>query len=408
MRFFSTAFETSGHSGLTVFSEQQAEMDLVRNLFSNTCFQKRELRFLFSKYPIVTLSEKGHIICKIMELLWPGKTGEKQFKLFGEFENFLLAIGNRGHFVHQFLVYLIGLNIIQILLDKYPSEKEREELFGFKDENLIFDTWLMAASAHDFGYPYEFAIEISERLSGLYGKFHMSHLSEQFGLLKAQPMDLKKEYIISLNGARIDVGLLLQEVIQSSLDVSNERATKVQKHLENAKDHGYVSSIIICRTVLGAYLKETDWASFRNDEIYRSLQYAMGAIALHNLREKEYQKQIAFSKNAYAYLLFMLDNIQDWSRVFTRMKKWPTYQLVQFTRNDYQGEISLDYYLRSDSWPDGMKERVDNSLKEKEATVNTLSGAGKPLGITIGVRYHMIKQDKPTEIKHSFRRSDGL
>ena len=180
------------YEGLYARPTQGAELNVIMPLLAYRFFRKPELQILLTKYALQETLDKPDTICQIMRLLWPKSIRGVLFSQFKEFEKFLIAVGKRDHFLHQFLVFLLGLNVIQALLQKYRGKHDRERIFKFKDEHYIFYTWLMAATAHDFGYPIEVASKISYKLSSLYKAFGMRNFAKSFGLLRQKP-DLTEE-----------------------------------------------------------------------------------------------------------------------------------------------------------------------------------------------------------------------
>jgi len=267
------------------FSEQRAEMNLIKPLFENNIIKNSKEKLLFSKYPIVTLAEKGDVLCEIMSLMWPEGIIKNQYELLRNFEEFLTAIGKRDHFFHQFLVYLLGVNLIELILNKIKSTTKPEDIFGFKNKKDIYLTWLMASCFHDFGYPYQEASAISKKLSELYSGMDMDNLAEQFTTLRST-LNNKHDYnlvfvkISEEQNAEMQILLIhhfLLELIEEYLDIDTDTALKIQNDFIIGADHGYVSSILLCKSVINSHLYTTTLILAHNapNLLYRTCERAM-------------------------------------------------------------------------------------------------------------------------------------
>jgi len=124
----------------------------------------------------------------------------------------------------------------------------------------------------------------------------------------------------------------------------------------------------------------------------------MGAITLHTLSDKRLLEKISCNRNVYAFLLFIIDNIQDWSRAFKPDKKHPNYHLIHFSNNEDK-RIILDYSLTSDSWSDEMKVDVHKFINSKKQILNKPARFNhKGWGIEIKIKFHMLREDKPLKV----------
>jgi hypothetical protein len=292
------------------------------------------------------------------------------------------------------LVYLLGLNAIQLALIKCPAAA-RKDIFGFEDEATIFYTWLAAASVHDFGYPFEVAEKISERLSKLYQSFHLSGVAGGYELLQRTANIEREPFLgtVSVSTGEvektvIDTTVLLREDIQVALNLDKSDADQLVIELRKGKNHGYVSAMILYNSVLNELLAHDQWNTVKNSEMFNSLRYAAGAVALHNARTLEHRRLLGAGRNRYAYLLFILDNIQDWSRVFQSFGGRPTFQLVQFYLDVANSTMSLDYYLRCEPWNSDAESNIKNAIEERRRMILAPIPVASPLGVNVVVRYH--------------------
>ncbi len=402
-------FDPTTRKATGSFSETQAEMNLIHGILDIPVLKDQFIQFSLAKYPIVEQHEKSNLICEIMRKLWPDSIGDQQFKLFRKFETFLSAIGKRDHFFHQFLVYLIGMNIISLTLKNFPNESEKENIFGFKKDEDIYKTWLMTSTCHDFGYPYHAATKIANYLSDLYAETNLNYVSSRLHI-SDNKNDLELEHKLSLieidntdsaEEKNLNVTTFLNKLMEEYLEEETSKIDELQKSFSQEKDHGYISSLLLCKTVVESYIKTAPWPSFKKGNYYKSLKLSMGAIALHNIRDKKLQEKITANRNIYAFLLFIVDNIQDWYRSFTTSPKYPAYKFVGFEKCHDSGKIYIDYLLTSDSWSEEMHNNILNEIALRKTTINNPKNETK-LGVTISIRYYLLKKDKPIEIKCSF------
>lgn len=393
-----------------------AELDVIMPLLTYKFFRKPQVQILLTNYTLEEPPDKPDTICQIMRLLWPERVRGALFNQFKEFENFLIAVGKRDHFLHQFLVFLVGLNVIQVLLQKYRDKADRERVFKFRDERYIFYTWLMTATAHDFGYPIEVGSDIFSKLSTLYKIFGMRNFSKSVGLIKpqleiAEEHDFDKIEIRRLSSMspvktmeELDINHVLRDQLCSDLRIEMDRADKLLHRLKKGRDHGYVGAIILCSTVLKSHLARCkgNWDQVESSKLYRALQAAIAAIAVHNFKYKRDRKRISLESNFYAYLLYLIDNIQDWSRGCAGVGEWPKYWLRSFVRDDKNCRIEINYKLYHTSWTKLMERRINKGLREKKEAIASLQAPSHPLGMTVAVKYKSSHSKINETLEHTF------
>lgn len=109
-----------------------------------------------------------------------------------------------------------------------------------------------------------------------------------------------------------------------------------------------------------------------NDKENDYLKKISAAIALHALPNEDisFFKKIDFYSNPLAYLLILIDNIQDWNRTLKPSQEWPSYSLEYFDSD--VDSMQLIYNLEHQLWTDKMKENVRRSLNEKRELLQTL------------------------------------
>ena len=367
---------------------QNAQKELIRGLLDFEFFRAPQVQMRLSYYAYASVSEKHNLICELMDFFWSRLVNTDIFPVFRDFDSFLAASGKRGHFIHQFEVFLLGLQFIRCLLGK--DLRRTRNLFRYDKTSSIFYAWLIVATTHDLGYPLQASPDIAAKLAELYKKTGMFHLALHYSsvpgknMLKAERelrrmVDPEKEHA---EFTRIDS--VICSSIAESLNVSKRRAANVVQILAAHDNHGYVSAVILCQTLINRLASEIPSEKMEKSWIYDVLRMATGAIALHAISQikkqevNSYINRISFKLNPYAYLLFLVDNIQDWSRAVPNSDEWPIYNLTDFSSSD--DEIRLHYALEHNRWTDSMRKRVLTSVREKKVLVQAPSGPAPPVG----------------------------
>lgn len=372
---------------------EQAEENIIMALFELPQFKEPNIQRKLAYYPYASPEVKNETICEIMDSIW-GKTNfEYPFKTFKELEIYLTAGGQRGHFIHQFEVYLLGLNIIDVFL-------KNKVKFVFEDTERIYYTWLITSTAHDFGYPLQIAQKITTRLSKLYQDIGMVSLSDKFKSISYSDSLILKESDLSSLIIKKDttshvcetilIKELIAETILATLSVKTSDACDIQSKLITDNDHAYVSAVMLSNILVKQLLKNNndDYNHMKDSWQFDALKYAIGAIALHASKKNETIENLAFEKNPFAYLLFIIDNIQEWNRAVVNDIAWPIYTLTHFSVTDTNKEIKLNYMLNHDVWDKDMKDRIVISLKDKKDLLEKPSGPNPPLGLIFTLQFN--------------------
>ena len=373
---------------------QEAEENLIIKLLSHGNFVEPTKQRKLACYPYANTNTKNKLICDLMKDLWPEKTADILFPVFKKFEVFLTGAGKRGHFVHQFEVYLLGLNLILTIKEK---KGDINILFGEIAEELIYQTWLLTATAHDFGYPLQEAISITEHLSEQYEQLEMHDISKSYRniqedknliLNEIQQLEIHEEPEIV-----VDVQQEIIEALKFTLNLSEERVREITEVLIGENKHGYISAIILCRTLMKKLLETTghNIEETKKKPLYHSMLKAIGAIAVHDLPKKEENQaitkaiveNISFNRNPYAFLLFIIDNIQDWSRDLIGSDFYPLYSLEKFSA--IASNIELEYVLRLsiDKWTEEKKKEIMEENQKREKLLNTAKKPDPSIGMNI-------------------------
>lgn len=380
------------------YIEQHAEMGLVKPIIDNQIFSK-DLDYLFAKYPVAPLHEKGDLVCQLMSGLWPGSIGEAQFKVYKDFEIFLTSLGKRDHFYHQFLVFLIGTNIIWTICENLPNEK-KNEIFGFIEDRDIYLTWLMSSTYHDFGYPLSVADDVIRQLSGFYDCIGLSKISQKINVfLDKNPVGqlfmgdkdfLEKDINV---GSSTSIKSFLKNCLEKQFDLSGVELVELWGALKEDRNHGYISSVMLCANML-------DECSENESSYSKHIEYAAPAIISHIFSGKysSYSKKVRLTRNPYAYLLYLIDNIQDWSRVFTESEKHENFTLTGYTFDHSQKKIEMSYYLSHSKWSRNFEEKAREKIRERGTTIKSpISDLN--CGISIKLKYYLQFSQEPEVIE---------
>jgi hypothetical protein len=354
------------------------QIRLVENLLEIKKIKTVSVERQIAAYPFVANVYKGSLICKIMKELWPYSDGDRLFSIFNEFENFLTAIGKRGHFIHQFEVFLLGASILS------PLFKQRQSVFKVSSVKKLIEVWLLSSMTHDFGYPIEVSEKILTTVSGLYEKFDLKHVSERFSSIKIEDILKKEDSLINFDfsdelDSRIKYSFSIQELIEEILKKNFRiKSTEIQKtilELKNEKDHGYVSASILFRSIMNNHKKIKSLTEIRKIKDFRTLKLSMAAVLGHNFYRygEEWIKYIDFDLNPYAYILFLIDNIQDWNRNIIYTEKHPEYQLADIEIESKS--LFVRYNVIRENWSDKEKDKFENDINVRNTLINC---ANKP------------------------------
>jgi len=270
----------------------------------------------------------------------------------------------------------------------------------------------MTSTAHDFGLPLGVANLIADRLSDLYKALGVLELSTQYERLVAKNLlqgenDLQRVSLKEQGDEHfqsvLSVPCLICECVEASLGVSRDEAERITETLRKEVNHGYVSGAVLCRSAVLSLLQDKSINQVKRSWLFGSLKRAIGAIALHALHRvgdndvRKFTEKISFDLNPYAYLLFLMDNIQDWSRPFTNVKDWPTYELTRFSLAGKN--IKLDYVLSFDNWTTPKKDETRESLRARKELILKAQKPRPPFGIELTVTFESNEGDKFERIR---------
>lgn len=376
---------------LSTTLSETAERILISNLLKMDYFKSPWIQRRLASYPLAIEAEKDVLILELLGYLWKIPPSDRLFSVFKDFDKVFTILDKKGHFIHQFEVFLLGWHLINQLL-----EKDRKEIFKsiFGNHKRIFNSWLFASTAHDFGYPLQLAKDLAKKFSELYNKIHMRELSTKYNKLsKNQNIKIENELCFfkihdkdNKTEKLIDIESFILDGIESSIEGNKEDALSIQKILRK-NDHGYISAMILLRTYID-FLSKEKGLNFESEH-WRidDLKLVCASIALHNipLRYEKYLEMISFNLNPYAYLLILIDNLQEWHRSMRLSDKYPSYNLRTFeTKSD---SISLFYILLHENWTKKMKNDTIKSLSEKAKLINLLKRPHPSFNFNISIKF---------------------
>jgi hypothetical protein len=371
---------------LSATFSQQSEMKIIDSLLESRYFDDPYIQRRLAAYPAARESERNILILQVFDNLWSKSKSSIDFSVFKDFEDIFALIDNkRGHFVHQFEVFIFGWMLIKLLAEKRINSLQTG---SEDDEKTLFDTWLLTSSAHDFGYPFEMAKEVTKKISTLYEKLFMNKLAESYNNLLSGYSLTEENNLLNVtleevkDSPTISLANFVLEGIQ--LSVNEDRVAdgiNILKSLSKENNHSYVSALLFCRT----HLTQLSKTSSYHDTSSLQTKKIAGAIALHALKESHYLEAIDFDRNPLAYLLFIIDNIQDWNRTLRPSPKWPSYSLSSI---NYEPDgLCLSYYLDHENWNPTMVERVKKSLIEKDNILHLPKKPSQEFGFQIKISF---------------------
>jgi hypothetical protein len=171
------------------------------------------------------------------------------------------------------------------------------------DYNL---TWMLASTFHDVAYPLQemesWLNDLFERFLGVDPKFHLD-ITQVMPMIYVDFMRI----ITRCNAGLFQSPLGGQDVIELDWAFYNLLGAKLTE-----KEHGVLGGLMLFHllAVREGFTRERAW-----DFLYNHLP-ACHAITVHHLPVK-----IKFETHPLAYLLTMLDEIQDWGRPASKQRK---------------------------------------------------------------------------------------
>ena len=230
----------------------------------------------------------------------------------------------RDHYIHQFQVFLLGALIIDIL----KCNKKIKSKNGFSPES-----WLLAASFHDFAYPIQ-------RYDDYISRFFKQSLSIEEPL---SFLELKNNYTEYSFASHVEHILCSISKCFNDKDFKGETGTnnfnKIRQffyyEITKSKNHGLIGSLGLLKkfedkkdeiNFVHILLPAAVAIALHDDEIWQPLH----GLETNNGKKEECitcVRKIAplgkldFDAYLLAFLLILCDNIQDWGRHY-KDEKW--------------------------------------------------------------------------------------
>lgn len=390
---------------------QLAESNLIDVLSGLATRNKDEFSQKIRIYPAQVPIKRAAMIKGIMEYLTPPELSRYMLIYFEKFDRYLIASGKRDHFVHQFESYLLGLNIIELI----ASNSDISNTFKFTEIKDIRTTWLLTAIGHDLGYPFEAAGSLLKKLADLYEGYGLLNIQQFFTQLNIRP-DFYREYetcFVPLSATddnfiskRLDINAQLLHILKHDLGITEEEAKSLQTQLLGSNEksspitanHGYVSALILCRTIFHGFLSQSHETpeSFALSTMKKILFLAAGAIAVHSLDDlvdngSYFRKKISFEKNPMAFVLYIVDNLQDWNRLDLEDKNYPEFHLFNFEK--HLKKIDIHFLLHHEEWTDQLKASQKTFLEDKQKTLTKAQPPSPTVGTSIVVKYFICSDE---------------
>jgi hypothetical protein len=375
---------------LSASSEKKLIELLLDEDFINDPWLQRRL----SCYALADTVERDRIVLEIFKFFFQGTLPSELFAVVREFDSIFAVLGKRGHFVHQFEVLIFGWALIRMLIEHNKGIKKS---FRFNSPKDIFFVWLMASVIHDFGYPLQVAEDVMKKFHAWYRALGMSEIAELFqGLIKnyeeSEARNLTE--LKSQTWAGLDVKAILLETVWDSLKINRSSAEKLLKSIEamskekmpKEKIHGYTGATILCGKCLQSW-QTSGLTAKALDYNAKTLKLALAAICLHDLPNDldMYIRKIDFWRNPYAYLLFLIDNLQDWFRNLRPNEEWPSYNLLKIGKTE--NRLELSYILTHENWTKDMEDSVKGSVRKKFGRLKMMTKPNPPLHFQIAVDF---------------------
>lgn len=243
--------------------------------------------------------------------LWSEVCGVEYPEIQRQLEDILLRNSEyRDHFLHQFMVFLLGAYIIDKL---YKEDKEYIKQFNSRYNCKIEKMWLLASTYHDFNYSIEryniwskeffgHALSIlgDNDLSSL--KLDAAFIRENF-LLKTskicEALDLKMDHIV--------MNFFYEQTI-SKRNHGLLSALSLLKLFENNRRSCKIKQSALVQTAVAIALHDENiWSAFSGREEDEEWNC--------NFAKKVFLQNLEFKKYPLGFLLIFCDTVQEWGRV---------------------------------------------------------------------------------------------
>lgn len=380
------------HSSISAFADPEESLVEALEIFIKDDIT---LDRLMHSYPRMPLMSKNSCIKEIIKRIFSDSNFNNYIDCFDVFEKYLLALGQRDHFVHQFQVYLLGASFLSILVRKNITNFE--EYFATNDIELMHKGWALSSLSHDLGYPFEVASEFHAKIGKLYREYKFYHLADHFEQIHTFPK-LVNEHDVSYVECKarpalrsfLDVHRIVRGLLIRDLNISESDAMDLQNTLigefpkSNRPNHGYVSATLLANIILNSFLLRRNTVSkIFNSTDYKVYSRSISAICLHSM--PSHVEDISFELNPFAFLLYLFDNLHDWGRAIYENNNYPSYHLESVRVDD--DSIVIESHLKAKSWTGELISDTRKGIEKKKSAIEKLQLPKPRLSIRVIVNY---------------------
>jgi hypothetical protein len=275
------------------------ELILEENFLDNPWLKRRLV-----SYCMAEAWEKDRLVLDLVKFFLQEKLPSELFVVLRKLDSVFASLGQKGHFIHQFEVFIFGWALIRMLIE---HDKSIKKAFRFKSPKEIFTVWLLASVVHDLGFPLQMASDVMAEFSTWYQVLGMTEVAKLY-------KNLKKDYEISraknLKELRLeewrglDITTILLKALEETLQIDRSAAKKLQRNLDDLSGvniHGYTGAIVLCGKCFRSW-QTGGLNSATPDFSIASLKLVLAAICLHDLSDtfSRYIKRLNFHHNPYA------------------------------------------------------------------------------------------------------------
>lgn len=293
---------------------KKASKALIISLLDLELFADPDVLWRIGLYPTSETHGRENIAAYVLKKV-VGEvlvSGDEVVDVFRRFDYILAGVGRKRHFLHQFEVFLLGANIINLHAIKLCSA-----LGPSTDLGMVYRAWMLCALFHDLGKPIEKVQEITTRLGDAYASLGAKVTMQPGALLEAEVPDEEFDDIVHTELVGV-LGDGWKSVI--------------------AKDkHGYLSAQLLYARIQKSVVP---------DELLKKL---LAAVVCHCVKPgaDSGNCSIRFEKNPFAYMLFLMDNVQEWEREPIGNPEHIGGEMVGFDRNESPTSLHLTYQLNA-------------------------------------------------------------
>jgi len=252
--------------------------------------------------------KRSQIITKYLKNIWQkhGK-GEtyKLFENFNMFETFLFELPNyRGHYIHQFNVFLLGYYLLNKLLE---NNQIKNVFHNISDEPYF--TWMISSTFHDMGYTIQEIENWFSNFLEMFLKVNMKYSINIDDILTRNFYD----YVAYISEYHL---ALLQRsgLIQWHFEQMNRKDMKIYDLLLTRlkmKEHGIIGALLFIHSILvREKFLDNQSLIYRDFPIY--IMPACHAISAHHFNIENLT--IEFERFPFLFMLILCDELQDWGR----------------------------------------------------------------------------------------------